>query len=170
MGALTSRPYSFTQRPWELHASLANPIFNCLGVYLRVEFDKGKVSRILPTRYQSIFWVSDFVRLFIKNAVSNFSIRKIFSNGVQGIFFTSYKLNLFPSVLYNLNIIEDILILSVNKILYLDFLLFNKAPVVNFKIFALTEWQKEYYSLYNFILFYNFSYSFRLILTRFLFF
>src|SRR6202012_6251855 len=98
-------------------------MFNSLGAYLRIEFDKCKVSRILPTRYKTTFWVSDYLRLFIKKITSNFSIRRIFLNGIQGNFFTLYKLNIFPSVLYKFDVIKNILVIFDNKKYFIEFLL-----------------------------------------------
>jgi len=61
VGALTSKPYRFTARPWELiqHASIAP--HDCLGsnVYLHVR--QNKLMRVVPKEHETIneTWLSD---------------------------------------------------------------------------------------------------------------
>lgn len=61
VGALTSKPYRFTARPWELdqHASIAP--HDCLGSNIYVHTRYGKVMRVVPRDNTMInqMWLSD---------------------------------------------------------------------------------------------------------------
>jgi NADH-quinone oxidoreductase subunit G len=61
VGALTSKPFQFTARPWELdrHASIAP--HDCVGSNIDVETLRGQVKRVLPRVNEAIneCWLSD---------------------------------------------------------------------------------------------------------------
>ena len=61
VGALTSKPFQFTARPWELdhHASIAP--HDCVGSNIDVQTLRGQVKRVLPRDNESIneCWLSD---------------------------------------------------------------------------------------------------------------
>jgi NADH-quinone oxidoreductase subunit G len=48
VGALTSRPYAFTARPWELQKTPSIDVMDALGANIRVDTRDGEVMRILP--------------------------------------------------------------------------------------------------------------------------
>lgn len=63
-GALTSKPYAFNARKWELLSSESVDIFDVWGLSLNFEFDRLQLLRILPTfstRFQ-FSWISDISR------------------------------------------------------------------------------------------------------------
>lgn len=64
VGALTSRPYAFTARPWELSHTETIDILDAVGSAIRVDFRGQKVMRILPRLNESINeeWLSDKAR------------------------------------------------------------------------------------------------------------
>ena len=48
VGALTSKPYSYNARPWELKSAESIDIFDALGTLIRVDYKESKIIRILP--------------------------------------------------------------------------------------------------------------------------
>ncbi|MCW9025382.1 MAG: NADH-quinone oxidoreductase subunit NuoG, partial [Gammaproteobacteria bacterium] len=61
VGALTSKPYRYTGRPWENTQSNAVAAHDCLGSNITVETRRNKVMRVLPRENESIneIWLSD---------------------------------------------------------------------------------------------------------------
>lgn len=61
VGALTSKPYRFTARPWELNQSHSISPHDCLGSNLHVHTRDGRVMRIVPKENEKInlTWLSD---------------------------------------------------------------------------------------------------------------
>lgn len=65
VGALTSKPYAFTARPWELTAHLAIDFFDAFGGNLRVDTRGVEIMRVLPYTNALINddWATDKARL-----------------------------------------------------------------------------------------------------------
>ena len=65
-GALTSKPYAFTARPWELRSVQSIDILDGMGSNIRVDFKETEILRILPRRNPEIneSWISDKARFF----------------------------------------------------------------------------------------------------------
>ncbi len=61
VGALTSRPYRYSARPWELAQVEAVAPHDCIGSNLTVETRRNQVMRVLPHENESIneTWISD---------------------------------------------------------------------------------------------------------------
>lgn len=64
VGALTSKPYAFKARPWELKSYNTIDVFDSLGSNIRVDTFGTKILRILPLSNKVINgdWISDKVR------------------------------------------------------------------------------------------------------------
>ncbi len=64
VGALTSKPYAFKARPWELTKTDSIDIHDALGSNIRVDSRAGEVVRILPRLNEAINeeWISDKAR------------------------------------------------------------------------------------------------------------
>jgi NADH-quinone oxidoreductase subunit G len=64
VGALTSRPYAFKARPWELTKTETIDVMDALGSAIRVDSKGREVLRILPRLNESINeeWISDKTR------------------------------------------------------------------------------------------------------------
>jgi len=61
VGALTSKPYRYTARPWELkHSSSVSP-HDCVGSNLEVHTRGGKVMRVVPGENEDVneIWLAD---------------------------------------------------------------------------------------------------------------
>jgi NADH dehydrogenase/NADH:ubiquinone oxidoreductase subunit G len=65
-GALTSKPYAFTSRPWELRSVQSIDILDGVGSNIRIDFKETEVVRILPRKNSDINenWISDKIRFF----------------------------------------------------------------------------------------------------------
>jgi NADH-quinone oxidoreductase subunit G len=64
VGALTSKPYAFLARPWELSKTLSIDVMDALGSAIRVDARGREVLRILPRVNDAINeeWISDKTR------------------------------------------------------------------------------------------------------------
>ena len=64
MGALTSKPYAFTARPWELRSVKSVDIFDALGSTIRLDMRGLNVMRVLPSIQENLNeeWISDKIR------------------------------------------------------------------------------------------------------------
>jgi NADH-quinone oxidoreductase subunit G len=64
VGALTSKPYAFTARPWELTKSETIDVMDALGSNIRVDTKGREVMRILPRNHDGVNaeWISDKTR------------------------------------------------------------------------------------------------------------
>ena len=61
VGALTSKPYAFTARPWELKKTETIDVMDALGSNIRVDTKGREVMRILPRNHDGVNeeWISD---------------------------------------------------------------------------------------------------------------
>jgi NADH-quinone oxidoreductase subunit G len=61
VGALTSKPYAFTARPWELTKTESIDVMDGLGSNIRVDTKGREVMRILPRNHDGVNeeWISD---------------------------------------------------------------------------------------------------------------
>ncbi len=64
VGALTSKPYAFTARPWELTKTETIDVMDALGSNIRVDMKGREVMRILPRNHDEVNaeWISDKTR------------------------------------------------------------------------------------------------------------
>ena len=61
VGALTSRPYAFTARPWELRKTETIDVMDALGSNIRVDMRGREAMRIMPRNHDDVNeeWLSD---------------------------------------------------------------------------------------------------------------
>ena len=66
VGALTSKPYAFTARSWELNHHDSIDISDAVGSNIRIDEFNGEIKRILPRENEKINqeWLSDKARFF----------------------------------------------------------------------------------------------------------
>ena len=64
VGALTSKPYAFTARPWELRKTETIDVMDALGSNIRVDVKGREVMRIIPRNHDGVNeeWISDKTR------------------------------------------------------------------------------------------------------------
>ncbi|MCW8084855.1 NADH-quinone oxidoreductase subunit NuoG [Sabulicella glaciei] len=67
VGALTSRPYAFITRPWELSKIESVDVMDALGAPIRVDVRAGEVLRVLPRQNDEVNeeWLADRSRFAI---------------------------------------------------------------------------------------------------------
>ena len=72
VGALTSKPYAFTARPWELVKTETVDVMDALGSNIRVDTKGREVMRIIPCNHDGINeeWISDKTR-FVWDGLRN---------------------------------------------------------------------------------------------------
>ena len=64
VGALTSKPYAFTARPWELRKTESVDVMDAVGSNIRIDARGNEVMRVLPRLHEDINeeWISDKTR------------------------------------------------------------------------------------------------------------
>src|SRR4051794_35816193 len=64
MGALTSKPYAFTARPWELRSLESIDFLDAMGSSLRVDVRGLNIMRVLPRVNEALNeeWLTDKAR------------------------------------------------------------------------------------------------------------
>ncbi|MFN3846126.1 MAG: NADH-quinone oxidoreductase subunit NuoG [Paracoccaceae bacterium] len=64
VGALTSKPYAFTARPWELTKTESIDVMDALGSNIRIDTKGREVMRIIPRNHDGVNeeWISDKTR------------------------------------------------------------------------------------------------------------
>ena len=64
VGALTSRPYAFNARPWELRKTETIDVMDALGSNIRVDAKGKQVMRVMPQNHDGVNeeWISDKTR------------------------------------------------------------------------------------------------------------
>jgi NADH-quinone oxidoreductase subunit G len=67
VGALTSKPYAFVARPWELAKTESIDVLDAVGSNIRIDAREGQVLRVLPRLNEEINeeWISDKTRFAI---------------------------------------------------------------------------------------------------------
>ena len=73
VGALTSKPYAFTARPWELRKVESIDVLDAVGSNIRVDLRGGEVLRVLPRLNEDVNeeWISDKTRFAIDGLKNN---------------------------------------------------------------------------------------------------
>ena len=82
VGALTSKPYAFTARSWELEHTQSVDVMDALGSAIRIDTRGQEVMRILPRTFDAINeeWISDKSR-FIWDGLKNQRLDRCYLRG-----------------------------------------------------------------------------------------
>ncbi|MEE2933082.1 MAG: NADH-quinone oxidoreductase subunit NuoG [Pseudomonadota bacterium] len=85
VGALTSKPYAFTARPWELTKTESIDVMDAQGSNIRVDARGNEVLRILPRLHEEINeeWISDKTR-FACDGLSRQRLDRPYVRGEHG--------------------------------------------------------------------------------------
>src|SRR5436190_3910470 len=67
VGALTSKPYAFVARPWELRKTESIDVLDAVGSNIRIDARGGEIMRILPRLHEDVNeeWISDKTRFAV---------------------------------------------------------------------------------------------------------
>ncbi|MDE2335986.1 MAG: NADH-quinone oxidoreductase subunit NuoG, partial [Alphaproteobacteria bacterium] len=73
VGALTSKPYAFTARPWELRKTPGIDVLDAVGSNIRIDARGGEIMRILPRLHEDVNeeWISDKTRFAVDGLKNN---------------------------------------------------------------------------------------------------
>ena len=85
VGALTSKPYAFTARPWELSKTNSIDVMDALGSNIRIDSKGKKIMRIIPRNHDGINeeWLSDKSR-YIWDGLNRQRLDKPYVRDVSG--------------------------------------------------------------------------------------
>lgn len=86
VGALTSKPYAFTARPWELRRTESIDVMDAVGCNIVVQTRGGEVMRVVPAENEEINeeWISDKSR-FAYDGLKRQRITEPFVKGRDGV-------------------------------------------------------------------------------------
>ncbi|MEE2694783.1 MAG: NADH-quinone oxidoreductase subunit NuoG [Pseudomonadota bacterium] len=85
VGALTSKPYAFVARPWELKKTNSIDVFDAVGSNIRLDSKGDKILRVLPRLNEEINqeWISDKTR-FAYDGLNHQRIDRYYVRGDDG--------------------------------------------------------------------------------------
>ena len=85
VGALTSKPYEFVARPWELKKTETIDVFDAVGSSIRIDSKSDKILRVLPRINEEINdeWISDKTR-FAYDGINNQRIDRYYIRNIEG--------------------------------------------------------------------------------------
>jgi NADH-quinone oxidoreductase subunit G len=71
VGALTSKPYSYVARPWELHKTESVDVLDAVGSNIRIDARGSQILRVLPRLNEDVNeeWIADKTRFAIDGLV-----------------------------------------------------------------------------------------------------
>jgi len=95
VGALTSKPFAFTARPWELKSIESIDFLDSLHSNIRIDIKGNRILRILPKANEKLNedWISDFIR-FSYESIQNFRLKYPYFS-LNSSVFSFIKTNLF---------------------------------------------------------------------------
>lgn len=83
VGALTSKPYAYTARPWELQHTESIDVMDAMGSHINVDTRAGEVMRITPREAAAINeeWLADTGRFSYDGLTNNRLTNPMINNG-----------------------------------------------------------------------------------------
>lgn len=134
VGALTSKPYSFITRPWELNSFESVDSFDAFGSHLRINFKKNQICRILPLLNDDLNeeWITDKTRYVLDSLKNNRLFHILYLSNSK-----YYKITLKKAYAFFYTKIQNLLIFKSEKILFsistsLDFYTLKKIRQISF--------------------------------------
>jgi NADH-quinone oxidoreductase chain G len=96
VGALTSKPYAFTARPWEIKAVETIDVHDSVGSNIKINFKETEILRILPALNDSLNeeWISDKTRF----SFDGLKVQRIGSPFIKNI--SKKEGNLFKDIVF----------------------------------------------------------------------
>lgn len=100
VGALTSKPYAFSARPWEIKTIDTIDVLDGIGSGIKVNFKEAELLRVLPSPVDTLNeeWISDKTRFFI-DAAKTQRVGSCYSNSSGHFHKVSWKKVLDKNVL-----------------------------------------------------------------------
>ena len=102
VGALTSKPYEFVARPWELKKTETIDVFDAVGSSIRIDSKSDKILRVLPRINEDINdeWISDKTR-FAYDGINNQRIDRYYSRNTVGKLIEEQEENVLKVIHHN---------------------------------------------------------------------
>ncbi len=99
VGALTSKPYEFVARPWELKKTETIDVFDAVGSSIRIDSKSDKILRVLPRINEEINdeWISDKTR-FAYDGINNQRIDRFYLRNSEGKLIEESEENITKSI------------------------------------------------------------------------
>jgi len=115
VGALTSKPYAFTARPWEIKTVETIDVTDSVGSNIKINFKETEILRILPLLNDSLNeeWISDKTR-FCFDALKTHRIGAPFFKAKNKFIKVTWK----EALLKNANILKTLLKLNSEQIIF----------------------------------------------------
>ncbi len=137
IGALTSKPYAFNARPWELKTVNSIDIFDTFGSSIRLDYRDKEILRVLPRNAE---WISDKIRFFYDGfkykRFHYFYLRKkgilVKTTILKTFFFIKLIFNYINQFCFNLGNLVDLETVFLTKALTFSFLLKGKPSFITF--------------------------------------
>merc|ERR1711907_140005 len=119
VGALTSKPYAFNARPWELKTVNGIDLNDSLGSHIRIDLKESEILRILPREFDLVNeeWISNKARFFY-DGLKTRRLKKPLLQAKSGVFhFTSWAntLSLFHNFFLSLSKVQNNFIFFVDS-------------------------------------------------------
>ena len=104
VGALTSKPYEFVARPWELKKTETIDVFDAVGSSIRIDSKSEKILRVLPRINEEINdeWISDKTR-FAYDGINNQRIDRYYIRNTDGKLIEESEQNVLKAIHHNLS-------------------------------------------------------------------
>ena len=104
VGALTSKPYEFVARPWELKKTETIDVFDAVGSSIRIDSKSDKILRVLPRINEEINdeWISDKTR-FAYDGINNQRIDRYYIRNAQGKLIEESEESILKAIQFNLS-------------------------------------------------------------------
>ena len=104
VGALTSKPYEFVARPWELKKTETIDVFDAVGSSIRIDSKSDKILRVLPRINEEINdeWISDKTR-FAYDGINNQRIDRYYLRNTDGKLIEESEENIIKVIHHNLS-------------------------------------------------------------------
>jgi NADH dehydrogenase/NADH:ubiquinone oxidoreductase subunit G len=90
VGASTSKPYSFTTRPWELKSYASLDVLDSLASPIRIDMHGTSILRILPNTDSLFDWISDKIR-FSYDGLARQRLAVVFIQSNSGFIAVSWR-------------------------------------------------------------------------------
>jgi len=108
VGALTSKPYEFVARPWELKKTETIDVFDAVGSSIRIDSKSEKILRVLPRINEEINdeWISDKTR-FAYDGINNQRIDRYYLRNTDGKLTEESEQNILKVIHHNLSNVKS---------------------------------------------------------------
>lgn len=113
-GALTSKPYAFNARSWELKSVNSVDVFDTFGTQIRYDYRDREILRVIP---RNDFWITDRTRFFYDGLKYNRLQYPLVNRNNIFVSLSWADISIFIHLFFNCFILTDAIRKSVNFVL-----------------------------------------------------